>query len=199
MLVGRGSIVHEIARPVAVVELMHQDFVPGVLAGAGRAGQAEVSRIGDAGGGRVWIVEVGLLSLTSRNIVEKPSIFFSNSGSTASGVTSRPVKPVPPVVITTSMNLSAIQSFTRWRIAFYVVLDDRPLGQRVAGGADALGQRVAGLVVGALAGIGHREYRDLERNELAAFRRCRAFPCVLKVKPPRKYRRPTPCPASGPW
>ena len=35
--------------------------------------------------------------------VEKPSISFSNSGLTASGVTSRPVKPVPPVVITTSI------------------------------------------------------------------------------------------------
>src|SRR3989337_2002332 len=43
---------------------------------------------------------------------EKPSIRFSNSGSSASGVTSRPVKPVPPVVITASIAGSAIQPRT---------------------------------------------------------------------------------------
>src|ERR1700690_827178 len=48
-------------------------------------------------------------------MVAKPSIFFSSNGSTASGVTSRPVKPVPPVEITTSMKLSAIQAFPYWR------------------------------------------------------------------------------------
>ena len=51
------------------------------------------------------------------NNVEKPSIRFSNKGSTASGVTSRPVKPVPPVEMTTSMNLSSIQAFTFLRIS----------------------------------------------------------------------------------
>ena len=43
---------------------------------------------------------------------------FSNSGSAASGVTSRPVKPVPPVVMMTSMNLSSIQAFSFCRIDF---------------------------------------------------------------------------------
>ena len=37
-----------------------------------------------------------------RSTTEKPSISFSRSGFTASGVTSRPVKPVPPVVMTTN-------------------------------------------------------------------------------------------------
>src|SRR5580700_6875564 len=55
--------------------------------------------------------------LTTRNSAEKPSIFFSNSGSTASGVTSRPVKPVPPVVMITSITGSAIQPLMRARIA----------------------------------------------------------------------------------
>src|SRR2546429_263189 len=44
--------------------------------------------------------------------VEKPSTSFSNSGFTASGVTSRPVKPVPPVVMTTSTAGSSIQPCT---------------------------------------------------------------------------------------
>src|SRR5271169_3094204 len=42
---------------------------------------------------------------------------FSNNGSTASGVSSLPVKPVPPVVITTSIFLSLIHAFTLARIA----------------------------------------------------------------------------------
>jgi hypothetical protein len=42
---------------------------------------------------------------------------FSNRGSIASGVTSRPVKPVPPVVMTTSIPGAAIQAPTAPRIA----------------------------------------------------------------------------------
>ncbi len=49
--------------------------------------------------------------------MEKPSIRFSNSGSIASGVTSRPVKPVPPVVMMASTPSSAIHRFTTLRIA----------------------------------------------------------------------------------
>ena len=42
---------------------------------------------------------------------------FSNSGSIASGVTSRPVKPVPPVVMMTSMPGSAIHRLMTRRMA----------------------------------------------------------------------------------
>ena len=42
---------------------------------------------------------------------------FSNSGSRASGVTSRPVKPVPPVVIITSTPVLEIHSRTLPAIA----------------------------------------------------------------------------------
>ena len=67
---------------------------------------------------RDWIAEVPIFGkLTTRNNAEKASIFFSNSGSTASGVTSRPVKPVPPVVMIASIIGSAIQALMRARIA----------------------------------------------------------------------------------
>ena len=67
---------------------------------------------------RLWIVEVPILAwLSMWNAIEKPSIRFSNNGSTASGVTSRPVKPVPPVVMTTSTPASAIHFLTTPRIA----------------------------------------------------------------------------------
>jgi hypothetical protein len=55
--------------------------------------------------------------LTIRNSVAKPSMRFSNNDSTASGVTSRPVKPVPPVEMITSTSGAAIHRFTCARIA----------------------------------------------------------------------------------
>ena len=105
----------------------------------------------------------------------KPSMRFSNKGSSASGVTSRPVKPVPPVVMTTSIAGSAIHALTRRTDFFHVVGDDGAAGDRVAGLLDALGQGRAGFVVGELAGVGNGQHRDIERNELLAGRRYRPW------------------------
>ena len=58
---------------------------------------------------RLCIVEVPILAwLSMWKAMEKPSMRFSNNGSIASGVTSRPVKPVPPVVMIASTPSSAI-------------------------------------------------------------------------------------------
>ena len=46
----------------------------------------------------------------ARNTSPKPSMSLSNSGRTASGVESRPEKPVPPVTSTASTPGSAIQA-----------------------------------------------------------------------------------------
>ena len=62
---------------------------------------------------RDCMVEVPIFwKLIQRKISPKPSMRFSNSPSSASGVTSRPVTPVPPVVITTSTLGSSIHFFT---------------------------------------------------------------------------------------
>ena len=80
---------------------------------------------------RDWMVDVSIFWNESMwKTVEKPSISFSNSGRIASGVTSRPVKPVPPVVITTSMAGSAIQPSTLARMCGDVVFDDGAVGDR---------------------------------------------------------------------
>jgi hypothetical protein len=64
-------------------------------------------------------VEVPMVAkLTMWNSAEKPSMSLSNSGLTASGVTSRIAKPVPPVVITTSISGSLIHFLTCLRISF---------------------------------------------------------------------------------
>src|SRR5215472_17486996 len=52
MFVKSRHDLDEVAGPVAVVELVHQDFVPGIAAGAGGARQAKnVSAVGKPGGG----------------------------------------------------------------------------------------------------------------------------------------------------
>ncbi len=67
---------------------------------------------------RLCTVEVPILAwLSMWKAMEKPSIRFSNSGSTASGVTSRPVNPVPPVVMMASTPSSAIHRLMMTRIA----------------------------------------------------------------------------------
>ena len=67
---------------------------------------------------RDWMVDEPILAwLTMWNTVEKPSMRFSNSASAASGVTSRPVKPVPPVDMIASMPGSAIHARSCARIA----------------------------------------------------------------------------------
>ena len=50
-----------------------------------------------------------LLKLTYLKISPNPGIFFSITSSTASGVESLPVKPVPPVKITTSISFLFIE------------------------------------------------------------------------------------------
>ena len=63
------------------------------------------------------IVEVPISSYEScLNSSPKPSMCLSNMGANASGVLSRPVNPVPPVVIMTSTQGSAIQVETIARI-----------------------------------------------------------------------------------
>ena len=62
-------------------------------------------------------VEVPISSSESaRNNSPKPSTVLSNSTLTASGVLSRPLKPVPPVISTTCTAGSAIQRDTSARI-----------------------------------------------------------------------------------
>src|SRR5579859_281582 len=56
------------------------------------------------------MVEVPIFcQLSQRKTSPKPGMVFSNTASKASGVTSRPVTPVPPVETTTSIAGSAIQ------------------------------------------------------------------------------------------
>ena len=66
---------------------------------------------------RLCTVELPIsCQLSWRNSSPKPSMRLSSSTETASGVESRPVKPVPPVVSTTWISGSAIQAATTARM-----------------------------------------------------------------------------------
>ena len=104
MLVEPRHDLDEIAGTRAVIELGSEDAVPGIAAGAGDPGRQKM-KVAPAtpAVARLCTVEVPILAwLSMWKAMEKPSIRFSNSGSIASGVTSRPVKPVPPVVMMAS-------------------------------------------------------------------------------------------------
>ncbi|MNT29427.1 hypothetical protein D3C72_1651650 [compost metagenome] len=68
---------------------------------------------------RLCTVEVPMSRIEiARNSSPKPSICLSSKQATASGVLSRPVNPVPPVISTTWMPSSAIQFATCARILY---------------------------------------------------------------------------------
>ena len=102
---------------------------------------------------------------------------FSNSGSIASGVTSRPVKPVPPVVMTTSTPGSAIHVSTMSRIASTSSVHDLARGETVSGGGEPVLQGGAGFVVIQRARVGNGQHRDVERDE-----RGRLLGCTLHYR-----------------
>ncbi|MHC2508861.1 hypothetical protein ACVII1_004099 [Bradyrhizobium elkanii] len=97
--------------------------------------------------------------------IEKPSIRFSNNGSTASGVTSRPVKPVPPVVMTASTAGIGDPAPDHGPDRLDIVGDDLACSELVAGRGESVGQRGARLVIRQRAGVGNRQHRDVERDE----------------------------------
>ncbi|MOA19938.1 hypothetical protein D3C78_1403490 [compost metagenome] len=68
---------------------------------------------------RDWMVEVPMSgSEICRNNSPKPSTCLSSRQLTASGVLSRPVKPVPPVISTTCTSSSAIHCATWARMRY---------------------------------------------------------------------------------
>ena len=104
------------------------------------------------------------------SLAETFEFAFRSTWSNASGVTSRPVIPVPPVVITTSMSRSTIQA-RRWAFGgcASVVLLDRARRDAMAGLRNAFDQRVARPVIGERARVRHGEDGDVDRLEGLGF------------------------------
>ena len=123
----------EVAGFGARVELRADDLLPRGAAGRGRAGQANTNvPLASPANARDCSDEVPISSkLIARNSSPKPGISLSSSGSSASGVESRPVKPVPPVTSTPSTLSSAIHCDTMRAQLVTVVGQQGAFGRRV--------------------------------------------------------------------
>src|SRR5580698_172151 len=168
MLVEPRHDLDEIAWPVTVIELMHQNLVPGVLAGAGRARQAEdIGRAGDAGGSarldrrgadfwkthhqkqrreRVHLLVEQWLDRLRRDVA-------AGEASAACGDDDVDHRVGDP-------------GFDPGTDRLDVVGDDAALGDVMAGGDDALHQHRPRLVVLERTAVGNRQHRDFQRYEL---------------------------------
>ena len=87
------------------------------------------------------------------------------SGASASGVMSRRVRPVPPVVTIASTFRSAIQARNVRAQCLHVILENQAARQLVAGGFQAFDDQVAGGVVFRGARVRYRKHGDVERDE----------------------------------
>ena len=95
---------HEVAGLVTDIKLVHQDIVPRILAGAGGTGQGKhIGAFRNACGGAGLDRRADLLvGQHAEEFAETGDFLFETSWK-ASGVTSRPVTPVPPVASTASI------------------------------------------------------------------------------------------------
>jgi hypothetical protein len=95
------------------------------------------------------------------NAIEKPSIRFSNSGSTASGVTSRPVNGAAGGNDRIDAGIGD-PAFDDDSDRIDVVDNDLARGQMMTGGRQPLRQRRARLVIRQRARVRDRQHRDVE-------------------------------------
>ena len=159
---------HEIARAVAIVELVLKDFVPAVLAGAGRTGQCEeIFAMGDASS------RTGLDSRCADLLVadamedrgETVDLFFVNRfegfrrdvAPGESGAAGRD-DDVDMSVGDPGAELVADH--------LEIVGDDDAVGEMMAGLLDAFGKHVAGGVRFARACVGNRHHGDVQWDEV---------------------------------
>src|SRR5262249_5703264 len=160
----------EIARPITVVELVAQDLVPGVAAGAGRGRQTDdVSRAGDSGGGT-------RLHRRGADLAEAPHV--EDGGEALHALLEQRLDRLRRHVAASEAGTAGGDHDVNHRIGdplFHaganqldIVGDDGAVGDRVTRRLDAPDKRGARLVVRQRAGIGYGEHRDLQRHELLA-------------------------------
>ena len=161
----------EIARPVAYIQLPLQYAGPAILAGAGRAGQAEyIGALGQPGTGARLDSRCRDLLIGDHVKDRRKSInlFFeqgfegfggyvmTGEAGAAGGENNVDFTIVDP----------ALHGFADQR---NVVLDDGAIGQIMTTGAEQFDQCVARFVIVQSARIGYRQNGDIDWNKLPAF------------------------------
>ena len=129
---------------------------------------------------RDWIVAAPISATeAARNNSPKPSMALSNSGSSASGATSRPVNPVLPVVD----HVDFLVRNERGNLGpqhVTIVPDDFPGGQAVVFRQQRFGQVIAGRIIVCRARVGNRDDRNTQGDELGVC--CRsAHEALLRI------------------
>ena len=168
MLVETRHDLDEVARPMAIIELVHQNFVPGILAGAGRARQAEdIGPVGDPGGRpRLDRRRADLLETHhEKQRRERVHLFLEQR---FDGFR-RDVAPGEAGAAGGDDHVDdriGDPGFDARVDRLDVVGHDAALGDQMTGGADTLHQERAGFVVLEIARVGNRQYRDFQRHEL---------------------------------
>src|SRR5262245_28713308 len=169
MLVKPRHEFDEVARPVTIVELVHQDLVPGVTARAGRARQTEnVGGTGDTGG-RTRLdrgsPDLGVARHQEQRREAIHALFEQRldrlGGYVATGEAGAPGRnhDVDRRIGDPGFHLRAN--------LVGVIGHDRARGDRVPGLLDPFGEGRARFILGERTRVGHGEHRDLERHELA--------------------------------
>ncbi len=179
---SRGISSTRLRGAVAVVELVLDDVVPAVAAGAGRAGQGEgIGAAGDAPEVAAALDRRGadlLIGEKAEQLAKAGDLFLVDSVWKASGVTSRPVTPVPPVEITTSMAGIGDPGLWSWAmIGVFIVAHDRwrlaTLWPSRVDHLDPGPGRICRRSRGARVRDGQNG--DVDREGKAAFRQCGAW------------------------
>src|SRR5579871_903211 len=158
---------HEIAGPVAKIELVHENFVPGIAAGAGRAGKAKnKGRIGGARGSAA--LDRRRADLAERNLMEGDGKSVHALFEQRLDRFRRDVPPGEAGAAGGDHDVDFLIPDPRLYLGadrFYVVLHQRARGEFVARALDTPLQERPGFVSRKIARVGNGQHRDRERHE----------------------------------
>src|SRR6516225_7817641 len=177
----------EVARAEAVVELVHEDALPGVAARAGRARQGEeVGAAGDAGR-RPALDRRGadlVVAEPAEELAEPGDLFLVDA---VEGLRCH-IAPGDPGAAGRDYDVDRRIGDPRPQLGddfVLLVADDAPRGDVVAGGRGEIGERTAGAVLRRVAAVGNRQQRDVDGQEGTGF-----------IEPRHQRRLPS---GSPPW
>ncbi len=169
MFLEPGHQLNQVAGPGAVVELRAEDFLPTVAAGRGRARQREqIGAVGHAAGGAGLHGRGADLLKTphAEQFSEAQNLFLIDRGEGLG----RDVAAGEAGAAGGDDDFDLLIIDPLAELGFDLVLvvgDDGPRGEVMARLGDIVGQDVAGFVVGLGAGVGDRQHRDVDGDELA--------------------------------
>src|ERR1700730_9261551 len=167
MLLQAGHQLDEVAGAKAVVELVDQNALPGVAAGAGRSGQGkQIGAAGDPGGGPALDRRGAdlLVAEPAEQLAKPGDLLLVDAverlrGHIAAGDAGAARRDHDIDFRVGDPRLELADDLGN------LVTDDASDRDPVSGHAGQLSQGVAGTVIGGAAGIGNRQQRDVERQE----------------------------------